>query len=81
MRGLSQVETLRTLQRRTIEIADLLATQSGALEEAAETVNLTLTLNNLLDADALEYEALCAANHRTWWAQAYQALDDAGCPF
>ena len=81
MRGLSQVETLRTLQRRTIEIADLLATQSGALEEAAETVNLTLTLNNLLDADALEYEALCAANHRTWWAQAYQAIDDAGCPF
>ncbi|AFD27501.1 hypothetical protein [Deinococcus gobiensis] len=79
--ALSDVEVLRASRRRTSEIADLLAAQSERLEEAAQTVNLTLALNTLLDADALEYEALCAANHQTWWAQAYVALDHAGCPF
>lgn len=61
--------------------ADQLAACSEALEEAARVVNLGQALSAIIEAEAVEYDAACAAQPETWWAQAYRALNAVGVPF
>ncbi|WP_240319502.1 hypothetical protein [Deinococcus wulumuqiensis] len=61
--------------------ADRLALTSEILEDCAARVDIAWALNAMLEAEASEYEAHCAANPNTWWADAYAALSLSDVPF